>query len=233
MYDNHQEDEKLQNYLQDFSNGLTREEIADKYNVQWKSIDMYFRRRGYRWDHELQTYVIKEESISAVTDMIPLNTKAAQIVRLLDVKHPNIRQTANKMGFESIDAMGDYMKANGYLWNDELNNYEFQPELVEKKPVATSSTIIDYGQDERAFLHLLMQHKDRLLDLLATEQQLNTYRFRGNKVNKTLTITSGAATLLEDYHKEYNITQRQIVETALAEFFERHGYAEQLRNVTL
>ena len=194
---------------------------------------MYFRRRGYRWDNELQTYVIKEESVPAVADMIPLNTKAAQIVRLLDVKHPNIRQTANKMGFESIDAMGDYMKGNGYLWNDELNNYEFQPELVEKKPVVASNTIIDYGQDERAFLHLLMQHKDRLLDLLTTEQQLNTYRFRGNKVNKTLTLTSGAATLLEDYHKEYNITQRQIVETALAEFFERHGYAEQLRNVTL
>lgn len=233
MQDNHQEDEKLQNYLQNFSDGLSRDEIAEKYNVQWKSIDMYFRRRGYRWDNELQTYVIKEESVPAIEDTIPLNTKAAQIVRLLDVKHPNIRQTANKMGFESIDAMGDYMKANGYLWNDELNNYEFQPELVEKKPVVASSTLIDYGQDERAFLQLLMQHKDRLLDLLATEQQLNTYRFRGNKVNKTLTLTSGAATLLEDYHKEYNITQRQIVETALAEFFERHGYAEQLRNVTI
>lgn len=32
--------------------------------------------------------------------------------------------------------------------------------------------------------------------------------------------------------QEYNVTQRVIVETALAEFFERNGFAEQLRYVT-
>lgn len=233
MLDNLQTDEKLQNYLQDFSNGLSRDEIAEKYNIQWKSIDMYFRRRGYKWDNELQTYVIKGEEVTGVVDSIPLNTKAAQIVRLLNMKHPNIRQTASKMGFESIEAMGDYMKSNGYLWNDELNNYEYQPESINQKQVSTSTPHLAYGQDEQVFLRLLMQHKERLLDLLTTEQQLNTYRFRGNKVNKTLTLTSGVVTLLEDYHKEYNITQRQVVETALAEFFERHGYAEQLKNVTI
>ena len=45
-------------------------------------------------------------------------------------------------------------------------------------------------------------------------------------------ISSSAATLLENYQKAYNITQRVIVETALAEFFERHGYEEQLRLAT-
>ncbi|MEK4530540.1 hypothetical protein [Solibacillus sp. FSL K6-1554] len=232
MLVNYKDDEKLQSYLASFAEGLSREEIADKHNVQWKSIDMYFRRRGYKWDNELHTYVVKEES-SSIVETVPLNTKAAQIVRLLDVKHPNIRQTANKMGFESIDSMGDYMKSNGYFWNDDLNNYEFQPELVEKKQVTSFNQTSEYVQDERAFLNLLMQHKDRLLDLLATEQQLNTYRFRGNKVNKTLTLTSGAVTLLEDYNKEFNITQRQIVESALAEFFERHGYSNQLKTVTI
>lgn len=75
--------------------------------------------------------------------------------------------------------------------------------------------------DEEAILQLLVRHQEKLLHLLQSEQlgSLQTYRFKGNKVNKTLTLASSAATLLEDYQKAYNLTQRAIVETALADFF--------------
>lgn len=88
--------------------------------------------------------------------------------------------------------------------------------------------------DEEAILPLLIRHQEKLLHPLQSEQlgSLQTYRFKGNKVNKTLTLASSAATLLENYQKAYNITQRAIVKTALAEFFERHGYEEQLRLAT-
>lgn len=35
-------------------------------------------------------------------------------------------------------------------------------------------------------------------------------------------------TLLSDFSNEFNVTQRDVVEVALAEFFMKYGYAEQL-----
>ncbi|MCM3389143.1 hypothetical protein M3649_13455 [Ureibacillus chungkukjangi] len=46
-------------------------------------------------------------------------------------------------------------------------------------------------------------------------------------------MASSAANLIEDYSKEFNMTQSTAVETALAEFFERHGYKERLKAVTI
>ncbi|QSB12312.1 hypothetical protein JTI58_12165 [Lysinibacillus fusiformis] len=231
------QDEKVAKVLEMLQEGFRRDDIGDYYEQQWKSVDIYMRRKGFRWCREQQTYILKEgEPETKLEEAIQtINTKAAQVVRMLDVKHPNIRQTAAKQGFASIEDMGEYMRSQGYIWDDELSNYQYDEA---SKPVVSevlaSITLPVGALDEEAILQLLVRHQEKLLHLLQSEQvgSLHTYRFKGNKVNKTLTLASSAAALLEDYQKEYNITQRSIVETALAEFFERHGYDEQLRLAT-
>lgn len=226
-------DEKVEQILALLAAGQTRDEVSEYYKQDWKTLYIYMNRKGYHWDKALETFVVKQEQEATAPSVVTLNTKAAQIIRMLDVKHPNIQHVAAKQGFSTVDELGAYMKAQGYRWNDELQNYE---ESVEAKElgVAPNQTKPSEGEmDEATFIRFLLQHQQELKALLCTDaNQFTTYKFKGNKVNKTLTLASSAAALLEDYHKEYNLTQRAIIETALAEFFERHGYKEQLQAAT-
>lgn len=144
---------------------------------------------------------------------------------------------ALKHGFQTIDDMGIYMKNNGYRWDDETSNYCYNPKFVqeqtEEEVIQTTQFVAGIGPTELQLLQFLMQHKDQLEELLGgADHRLQTYKFKGTKVNKTLTLASSAVALLGDYRQEYNLTQRAIVETALAEFFQRHGYQDQLKMVT-
>ena len=230
-------DERVQEILDLLAEGWTREEIANRNGKGWKSVDQYMRRRDYCWSTEQQTYIPKTdepEPLSAAA-MQSIHTKAAQIIRMLDVKHPNIRQTATKQGFQSIEEMGEYMKSQGYIWNDEIENY--QEDLTTTRPVATESAIDSSSEQEMTadeLIRYLVQQQIKLRSLLQLESsnRIQTFTFKGVKTNKTLTMASSVATLLEDYQKEYNLTQRAIVETALAEFFQKYGYHDQLKLAT-
>ena len=65
-------------------------------------------------------------SVKLVQEALQLRTKAAQIIRMLDVKHPNPRQVAIKHGFETVDALGEYMASQGYYWCNESQNYQYE-----------------------------------------------------------------------------------------------------------
>ena len=217
--------------------GWTREEIAERDGKGWKSVDQHMRRRGYRWSTEQQTYIPKtdEPEPPSAAAMQSIRTKAAQIIRMLDVKHPNIRQTATKQGFQSIEELGEYMKSQGYIWNDEIENYQEDLTIESKKQtegISQSMSLKELGPEE--LLHYLVQHQEGLRSLIQSESsnRIKVYKFKGAKMNKTLTVASSVATLLEDYKKEYNLTQRAIVETALAEFFLKDGYHYQLKLAT-
>lgn len=230
-------DERVQEILNLLAEGWTREEIAERDGKGWKSVDQYMRRRDYCWSTEQQTYIpkpIEPESPSAAT-MQTIHTKAAQIIRMLDVKHPNIRQTATKQGFQSIEEMGEYMKSQGYIWNDEIENYQENLTIESKaKMEGTSQSCSSKEMGPEELLNYLVQHQSELFSLLHSESsnRIKVYKFKGAKTNKTLSVASSVATLLEDYQKEYNLTQRAIVETALAEFFLKYGYHDQLKLAT-
>jgi len=228
-------DDKVQKVLSLLDEGKTKKEVAEEYQQGWKAIDMYMRRKGYRWDRDKQTYCPQQEKQD---DPMTLNTKAAQIVRMLSNPQPNFQQIAIKHGFQTIEDLGVYMKSNGYVWNDEEENYSYDPTILQESVVSPAEQevlqVSGVGLSEMHMLQFLMEHKTQLEQMLtASESSIQTYKFKGNKVGKTLTLASSMAVLLDDYSKEYNMTQRAVVETALAEFMLRHGYHEQLKMVTV
>lgn len=231
------QDEKEQTILQLLADGKSKDEISQHFQQDWKTQYVYMNRRGYRWDSESETFVMKSE-VPAIDKQFlqTMNTKASQIIRLLDVKHPNIQQVAVKQGFPTMNELGSYMKAHGYLWDDELQNYVESQTVPSHEEVKTPSGMMSGGMlDERNLIQFLLQHQERLMQLLSDSEEMSipTYKFKGNKVNKTLTLASSAVALLEDFHKENNLTQRAVVEVALAEFFLRHGYKEKMSAIML
>lgn len=235
------DDPKISQTLSMLEQGKSKEEIYEHFgNKNWKTVEMYFRRRGFRWDGE--TFVpVEEKTTSAVEEARYIQTKAAQIVRQLAQKKANIRQITMKNGFRSVEEMGEYMKSQGYVWNNDANNYEYDENVAQKPtpspqkaPIFSKVTGMAEGLEAyQSLLDYLMNKKERLYELLESEPNgtLPRYKFKGAKANKTLGLPTSLQTLLNDFSKEFNVTQRDIIEVALAEFFKKYGYEEQLNSV--
>lgn len=234
------DDPKISQTLAMLAEGKTKEEIVKHFgNKSWATIDMYFRRRGFRWNGK--TFEPRGEGgMDAVEEARFLPTKAAQIVRQLGQKYADIRQVAIKHGFSTIEEMGEYMKSQGYVWNSDLNNYEYDENMAQKQRVQSKNTqgkasgkVEGLLDEYRDLLEYLLDKKERLYELLESQNSgtLPRYKFKGAKANKTLGLPTSLQTLLNDFSKEFNVTQRDIIEVALAEFFKKYGYEEQLNSV--
>jgi hypothetical protein len=233
------DDPKISQTLSMLEQGKSKEEIYMHFgNKNWKSIDMYFRRKGFRWNGETFEPV-EEHTTTAVEEAKFIQTKSAQIVRLLTQKKADIRQIAMKNGFASVEQLGEYMKSQGYVWDSDANNYEYDETMAHKQPsLPKRAPSVAVGRAEgleeyQFLLDYLLNKKERLFELLETENNgtLPRYKFKGGKANKTLGLPTSLQTLLTDFSKEFNVTQRDIIEVALAEFFKKYGYEEQLNSV--
>ena len=234
------EDPKISQTLAMLAEGKTKEEIVKHFgNKSWSTIDMYFRRKGFRWNGK--TFEPRGEGgTDAVEEARFVQTKAAQIVRQLNQKYADIRQVAIKNGFSTIEEMGEYMKSQGYVWNSDINNYEYDENIAKKQRVQARHTqgkasgkVEELPDEYRDLLEYLLDKKERLYELLEPQNSgtLPRYKFKGAKANKTLGLPTSLQTLLNDFSKEFNVTQRDIIEVALAEFFKKYGYEEQLNSV--
>ncbi|AMW97935.1 hypothetical protein [Rummeliibacillus stabekisii] len=234
------EDEKVATVLQMLKEGYSQDEIVEFYgNKNWKSIDMYFRRKGFRWKHD--TFVPfdeekeqeRKERLASVQVEL---TKPAKIIRALEKEQADILEISVKNGFESIEELGQYMMNKGYKWDSEKENYvEYFPEPEEETQSSQSSNIAPvYGTNPQfeTILTYLIEHETQLKELLETEdKQLPTFKVRGGNANKTLTMNSRITALLVDYSDEHNMTQKTIVETALIEFFQKYGYKDEVNRL--
>lgn len=233
------DDPKISETLAMLEAGTSKEEIVQHFgNKNWAAIDMYFRRRGFRWNKNTFEPV-PEATATAVDEARFIQTKAAQVVRQLSVKYADIRQIAIKNGFPNVEELGEHMKANGYVWDTTLNNYEYDESSKQIEETVVSPSFFDptaEGNEEiQQLLRFLVTKKHRLAELLETESSktLPRYTFKGSKANKTLGLPSSLQSLLADFSKEFNVTQRDVIEVALADFFKSYGFEEQLNQVLL
>ncbi|MFD1031863.1 hypothetical protein [Metaplanococcus flavidus] len=235
------EDPRIKETLTLLAEGKTKEEIALHFNHKnWKTIDMYFRRRGFKWEEGMYVLSPKKQP-NAQVDAAVTQTKAAQIIRQLGQQYADIEEIAHKQGFRTIEELGEYMKGKGYIWNGEENTYVYDERArkVTGSDKPLERTVLPaVSQDAGAYgelLAFLAKHQDKLVDLLETKTDatLPRYKFKGTKTNKTLGLTTTVQVLLNDYSKEFNVTQRDIVEVALADFFKQYGYEEQLNQITM
>lgn len=62
-------DERVNYILRSLTAGVTREELAKEFkHNDYRTLDMYMRRRNFKWDREKKTYVPKETRISHMKD---------------------------------------------------------------------------------------------------------------------------------------------------------------------
>lgn len=239
-------DEKLQHILCSLSQGKTREKIAEEAgNKNWKSVDMYMRRRNYHWDSKKQTYL--QNSSGQNDEVQTASPQVEQITSLLAKKGADLRTIAGQLGFKDHKELASYMKSKGYTWDMKKDNYvkevnkvpkSGEPKVVED-PSIPPFLVKDYevlpidgasvGEIQRylPLLELLENHKERLVKLMVPSVNGDmTPRniILGGSTMISVTIKNNILQTALDISHRKDISIQEIIESALIEFSQKYGY---------
>ncbi|WP_411681870.1 hypothetical protein [Clostridium thailandense] len=253
--------------LKGLMEGKTREDIALELNHKnYRTLDMYMRRRGYVWDSVRQTYIYK------MTDHFPdsiSNSTTGKVQKIIGLFNMGLEpmEIAKKVGMKDHRTMAGYMKSKGYIWstekqnyiflkgefydddpmpishfefNNSPNNYEDTINSIDNKDIAQQSnsdlSYTSIPQLERLenlipMLEMISRNKDKLTELLSINSSATIPRYviGGITITKSLCMSHPLAELIKEFSKEKNISQREIFEVAIIEFFKKYGYENEIK----
>ena len=247
-------DEKVKKILRGLAEGKSREELAEEEgNTNWKSIDMYMRRRNFTWDSQQQTYVPRVEPKQQ--EVIPDSSKAGHVIFLLKKEGADLRTVAERLGFKDHRELAKYMNVKGYVWDNETDNYikrvgevtlnDNSKESKKDDEEPSSNAINHKGISELKvemnslerflpLLEMLEQNKERLLDLIVPTSEsgvIPRFVVPGVAKTKTVQMMNTLEQLVVDFSREKNISQRDLFEVALLEFFKKYGYEQEVERL--
>ena len=254
-------DEKVNYILTALKNGKSREEIADDLNYSsHKSMDMYIRRRNFRWDGKRGNYVPKfgdhefeNQNLSSVS------SKAGLIIKLLSDEKNDPKEVANKVGFNDHKELADFMKRQGYVWSTEERNYIHQSEIEEDEEKSNSEISetsngdlaveiqkqiqrqVNVSQKFAQFnpvLEFLDENMDELRKLIenegdekGSEGEIPHFAVPGTTKTKSVYMADNLAALVTEFSKVKNVSQREIFEAAVIEYLRKYGYADAVESL--
>ncbi|MED0665942.1 hypothetical protein P4T04_06375 [Bacillus badius] len=241
-------DERVKEILRELAAGRTREELAEEAgNTNWKSIDMYMRRRNFTWDSRKQTYIPRKNPFEQ--DFTTDSSKAGRVRSLISKEGADAKTVAELLGFRDHRELAEYMYTKGYVWDRNVKNYvknigevlsdtkvETEKEAQSPKNDSVPKRFIDGETLERfiPLLEILDKHQERLLGLISPTTQAGTIpRFIVPGIGKTKTVQmmNTLEQLVVDFSREKNISQRELFEVALIEFFRKYGYEHEVNRL--
>ncbi|VDG98619.1 Uncharacterised protein [Lysinibacillus sphaericus] len=235
------QNERVHFIIKKLAGGMSRDELAEEMkHSNYKSLDMYMRRKGYRYDSHVKNYVpqIEDQVISVST------SKATRVIELLNVNPEEPMLVCHKLGFKDMQELGSYMGTKGYQWNTELNNYQRKPQEIatsrndlseeQSRPTAIEG-VQEVEQTELisylSILNLLKHNEERLTEILIPYGKggsIPRYTVAGVAQTKTVQMINTLSNLVSEFAKENNMTQRDLFEVALIDFFRKYGYEKEV-----
>jgi hypothetical protein len=193
-------------------------------------------------------------------DSIAATSKVAQVIALFNKEEADAKIIAKRLGFSDHRELASYMSGKGYQWHTEKRNYakivgliaETEAsgkkdaediDIIEKysenpigvtEKVRNSSTESNDLQQFLPLLIMLQKNKDRLVDLIMPQNDSGTiprYALPGVFVTKSVHMVSPLDTMVRDFSREKNVSQRDIVATALLEYFRKYGYEREVEQL--
>ncbi|MCF8565020.1 hypothetical protein LLE49_09860 [Alicyclobacillus tolerans] len=242
--------DRLYDILDAMSVGLTREEVAEIYGHKDKAtIDQFMRRHGYVWDKTRQNYVQKD--VSGMHRGRISSSRAVDVMAQFRKPGADPKEIAKRLRFASHHEMAKYMRARGYRWDPDLGNYTAvsaevededieataEPDSSSSGPAASAPTktpalpSIDWGKFVPLLLRL-QKNEDKLMQLLSQtlveSAEIPRYAIPGVFTVKSIHMNVSLDQLVKEFSREKNISQREIFEVALVQFFKKYGYEREV-----
>jgi len=242
------EDDRVQEILTGLVSGRTREELSNEFNHKtYKTLDIYMRRKGFTWDADQQNYVLKQEEAASQSNHVDLS-KASRILQLLKDNVGNAKIVATQLGFSDHRELATYMLNRGYSWDSEENTYvknvqleapvesltmeETEPTLDAETAVTTEERLL-LGE-YLPLLRMLKKNEAKLVDILkpyGTLGSIPRYIIPGIAKTKTVQMVHSLDHMVVEFATEKSMTQRDVFEVALIDFFKNYGYQQQMEQL--
>ena len=244
-------DERVNKILKELLQGKDREQIAQELEYStYKSLDMYMRRKNFKWDRHKNTYVPEIEMEQDKIE-IPSSSKVAMILRAFEKEDANAKEIAKNMGFQDHVDLAEYMKGKGYVYSSEQDNYvKFTGEIVDKYVDDDVNVDVDIDEytDETStptplpdefgkymhILKMLSENEDRLIDLLIPKEdsgRIPRFIVGGRCVTKSVHMSHKLDDVVRDFSATKGIAQKDIFAVALIEFFRRYGFEREVNTM--
>ncbi len=218
----------------------TREKAAEELNYKhWKSLDMYMRRKNFVYDGKQGQYIPAENKFKkdkeAYRNSAP--NKVKKIINAFDAENPDPKDIAHREGFTDHREMAEFMKAKGYEWNVYKNNYVRivgfieEPEPRETVSRNEGERAVDAIEEFMPFIRFLYDRREKvyqLLDGVREDGKIPRYAIPGMAKTKAIYMSDKVADVMGEFSREKNVTQREIVETALVEYMQKYGFKQEI-----
>lgn len=217
----------------------SREEVAKEFNYKhWKSLDTYMRRKNFVYDSRQGQYIPAENRFKkdkeAYRNSAP--NKVLKIIDAFGVANPDPKEIAEREGFADHREMAEFMKAKGYEWNVYKNNYikitgfveEPEPLETVNRNLERRETALDEFLPFIRFLYDRREEVYQLLDGVREDGKIPRYAIPGLAKTKAIYMSDKVADVMGEFSREKNVTQREIVETALVEYLQKYGFKQEI-----
>lgn len=220
----------------------TRDEAAAELGYKnYKSLDMYMRRKNFTFDTEANQYVPKTNAADKLSkdpkSYAP--TKVVSIITAFEEAGADPKLIAKKEGFRDHKEMAEYMTNKGYEWNAHHNNYvktigkveETTEEALAESPRAAVNHDID---EYMPFIRFLYEKRDDIYQMISGTKEDGTiprYVVPGLVRTKAIYMSDMVAKLTTEFSKEKNVTQREIMEGALIEYLQKYGFKREVETL--
>ena len=217
----------------------SREETAKEFNYKhWKSLDTYMRRKNFVYDSRQGQYIPAENRFKkdkeAYRNSAP--NKVLKIIDAFGVANPDPKEIAEREGFADHREMAEFMKAKGYEWNVYKNNYikitgfveEPEPLETVNRNLERRETALDEFLPFIRFLYDRREEVYQLLDGVREDGKIPRYAIPGLAKTKAIYMSDKVADVMGEFSREKNVTQREIVETALVEYLQKYGFKQEI-----
>jgi hypothetical protein len=225
-----QNDEKMYLVQKLLREGKAKFQVARAVGYQGvDGLDRYAKSIGYVWNLSTKNYELK--------DSAQPNNRENPTERILKImsmveKGLNLNDIAKYFRLPDAQALAEYMKGKGYLWDVEKNNYVKKSLIMADEPeskLVDPRMWIEDEDNEIDLMTLLESNKGRLKELLAykTQRTIPRYLVKGIMVTKSFYLSIEIDKLLKDFSNRKDIPQKDIIQTALIKFFRKYGFDEE------
>lgn len=200
-------------------------------------LDRYAKNMGYTWNVSIKNYELAD---SADT----IDNPSERIIKVLSMveKGINLNDIAKYFRMKSSEELANYMKSKGYIWDIEQDNYIKKSTLIHdnddignNQEGYESANAVHNGEEENDvdIIKLLQANRGKLIEILSTKSYkvIPRYLLKGMPVTKGFFISVEIDRLIKDFSREKNILQKDIIQTALIEFFQKYGFEQEVNAV--
>jgi hypothetical protein len=234
--------DKTKEILRHLAEGKNRHDTAKILGYQsYMGLHNYMVRHNFTWNSEVENYVNSNNKMT-IGKVIRFNesmheTKISSII--LEFQNGmSSKDVARKFNFESVRDMADYMRIRGCFWDNSIRNYKKQQDetfdimiSVEDEITGDNEKHIDATYKFTDLLEFLNVNKEKFKLMLSEDFEngsLPRYVLCGINVTKSVHMVSTLDQLTRAYSQEKNISQREIFQIALIDFFRRYGYEKEI-----